>query len=213
MLHLFQAKSFLPANPLSDMYVCFFRELFKTVSVTDEDMARVLSKFKFINSKRQPKNPKRILCSNTINTSIKTVSKCRDTMQHVSVFKPRQLDCLQERTILHEFGQVTSIQKFNIYHQAKIKNTYVSPYATDPIKPNRLNYLFTTLNEEFFKRNLILPNFVFRRPTLFYNHFLALIINVGKILALRLVALPSSDFTQKNLSQISDLSLSFFSNI
>lgn len=45
---------------------------------TDEDMARVLSKFKFINSKRQPKNLKRILCSSTINTSIKTVSKCGD---------------------------------------------------------------------------------------------------------------------------------------
>lgn len=45
---------------------------------TDEDMARVLSKFKFINSKRQPKNLKRILCPSTINTSIKTVSKCGD---------------------------------------------------------------------------------------------------------------------------------------
>lgn len=78
MLHLYQAKSFLPANPLSDMYVCFFRELFKTVSVTDEDMARILSKIKFIHSKRQPKNLKRILCLSTIKTSIKTVSKYGD---------------------------------------------------------------------------------------------------------------------------------------
>ena len=45
---------------------------------TDEDMARVLTKLKFINSKRQPKNLKRILCPSTINTSIKTVSKCGD---------------------------------------------------------------------------------------------------------------------------------------
>lgn len=71
MLHLYQAKSFLPANPLSDMYVCFFRELFKTVSVTDEDMARVLSKLKFIKSKRQLMNLKRILCSSTITRQLK----------------------------------------------------------------------------------------------------------------------------------------------
>lgn len=51
-----------PRNPIIAQVVSNLNGVLKT----DEDMARVLSKFKFINSKRQPKNLKRILCSSTI---------------------------------------------------------------------------------------------------------------------------------------------------
>lgn len=79
MLHLYQAKSFLPANPLSDMYVCFFRELFKTVSVTDEDISRVLSKLKFIKFTNEPKEDTLFIYH---YTSIKMVYKCGDMLRH-----------------------------------------------------------------------------------------------------------------------------------
>ena len=45
---------------------------------TDEEMARVLSKFKFINSKRQPKNLGRMLCPSKFSKSTNTVRKCKD---------------------------------------------------------------------------------------------------------------------------------------
>ena len=45
---------------------------------TDDKMSRVLSKFKFINSKRQPKNLRRMLCPSEFKSTKHTVRKCKD---------------------------------------------------------------------------------------------------------------------------------------
>ncbi|XP_062604091.1 uncharacterized protein LOC134265884, partial [Saccostrea cucullata] len=63
-----------PKNPNITPIVQNLNEILKT----DEEMSNVLSKFKFINSKRQPKNLRRILCPSKITKSTKSVTKCKD---------------------------------------------------------------------------------------------------------------------------------------
>lgn len=61
---------------------------------------------------------------------------------------------------------VSKIKKTN---RAKIKNIYVTPYATDPVKSRRLNYFFfTTLNRALFLKPKFNPNSFFLETHIFF---------------------------------------------
>ncbi|XP_062612861.1 uncharacterized protein LOC134274600 [Saccostrea cucullata] len=65
-------------NPRNKNITSTVRQL-NNVLKTDEEMAKVLEKYKFINSKRQPRNLRRILCKSSFHQQhLYSVKKCSD---------------------------------------------------------------------------------------------------------------------------------------
>lgn len=77
-------------NPNDINIIPVVRQL-NNILQTDEKMSEVLKKYNFINSKRQPRNLRRILCKSSFQRQSYSVSKCNDprcgTCQYIKVGK------------------------------------------------------------------------------------------------------------------------------
>ena len=65
-------------NPRNKNITPIVRQL-NNILKTDDNMSQAMLNVKFINSKRQPKSLRRILCASKMTTSQKSVTKCKDS--------------------------------------------------------------------------------------------------------------------------------------